>query len=174
MKPKSIVTALLLVFVGASVAVLAVKEVRNSPGHPEAPGSGVVAGSPVAAAPAVPSEARPTARPDRVVAYYFHGRVRCASCRKIEALSGRAVRTGFPRELEDGRLEFRPVNVDEPRNRHFIAEYALAGQSLVIVRYRGGRQVGWKNLEKVWTLLESEREFIPYVQKGITAYLKEA
>ena len=62
--------------------------------------------------------------------------------------------------------------MEEPGNRHFIDDYRLTSQSLVIVEYRDGRQVRWKNLEKVWTLLESEKEFFPYVQEGVSSYLK--
>ncbi len=45
---------------------------------------------------------------------------------------------------------------------------------LVFVEFRDGRQVRWKNLEKVWTLLGSEKEFLPYVQEGVASYLKGA
>ena len=88
--------------------------------------------------------------------------------------AGRAVAEGFPGELKSGRLEFREVNIDEPQNRHFVDEYQLSSQSLVIVEVRDGRQVRWRNLEKVWTLLESEREFIPYVRDGVSGFLKSA
>ncbi len=44
----------------------------------------------------------------------------------------------------------------------------------MIVEYRDGRQVRWMNLEKVWTLLDSEKEFFPYVQDGVSSYLKGA
>lgn len=110
----------------------------------------------------------------RVVAYYFHGRVRCMSCVKIESLSGKAIRERFPEELRNGLLSYRGVNVDVPENRHFIDDYRLTSQSLVIVEFRDGRQVRWKNLEKVWTLLGSEKEFLPYVQEGVSSYLKGA
>ena len=107
-----------------------------------------------------------------MIAYYFHGKFRCASCVKIEALSRKAVTEGFPDELKSGRLRFLDVNVDEAQNRHFIAEYQLSSQSLILVAIRDGRQVRWQNMEKVWTLLDSEREFIPYVRDGVSGFLK--
>jgi hypothetical protein len=79
---------------------------------------------------------------------------------------------GFPEELKSGRLQFREVNVDEASNQHFIAEYQLSSQSLILVAIRDGRQVRWQNMEKVWTLLDSEREFIPYVRDGVSGFLK--
>ena len=61
----------------------------------------------------------------------------------------------------------------EPKGAPLLP-YQLTSQSLVIVDYRDGRQVRWKNLEKVWTLLGSGKEFLPYVQEGVSSYLKGA
>jgi hypothetical protein len=107
----------------------------------------------------------------KVVAYYFHTRVRCVSCLKIEALSRKAVADGFRKELKEGRLEFRDVDVGDPRNRHFIEDFRLVSQSLVLVEIRNGQLMRWRNLDKVWTLLGSERDFIPYVKEGVRRFL---
>ena len=157
MNGKRLLTGVLLLFVAASVGFLLVKESHR--------------GSQAAARPSGPAVA---ASGPSVVAYYFHGRVRCASCVKIGNLSGKAIRERFPEELRKGRLAFRQVNIDEPENRHFIDDFGLSSQSLVIVEYRDGRQVRWTNLEKIWTLLDSEKEFLPYVQEGVSSYLKGA
>jgi hypothetical protein len=154
---KKLLTGFLLLFVVASVGFLVVKESRR--------------GSQAAARPAVPAVA---ASGPAVVAYYFHGRVRCASCVKIGNLSGKAIRDRFPEELRKGLLAFRQVNIDEPENRHFIDDFRLSSQALVVVEYRDGRPVRWVNLEKVWTLLDSEKEFLPYVQDGVSSYLNGA
>jgi len=174
MSGKKLVTGILLLLVVASIVVLLYKEF----------GRGSVAGSSPALLKGASTTAvlpetstRPGESPGpgtRVVAYYFHGRVRCVSCVKIENLSGKAIRERFPEELRTGLLAFRDVNIDEPENRHFIDDYGLSSQSLVIVEYRDGRQVRWMNLEKVWTLLDSEQEFFPYVQEGVSFYLKGA
>ena len=157
MSGKKLLTGFLLVFVMASVGFLLVKEARRGSQAVSRPSGKAVAAQGVS-----------------VAAYYFHGRVRCVSCVKIGNLSGKAIRERFPEELRTGRLAFREVNIDDPANRHFIDDYGLSSQSLVIVEYRDGRQVRWKNLEKIWTLLDSEKEFLPYVQEGVSSYLKGA
>lgn len=171
MKTKSLATVALLVFVVVAVGFLIVKETRTSEGIASPLGTGLKADSGSKEAPLIPDASSPEGN-RKVVAYYFHGRVRCVSCVKIEKLSRKAITEGFPKELKNGRLAFREVNVEEPGNRHLIDHYRLTSQSLVIVEYRDGRQVRWKNLEKVWTLLNSEREFIPYVQGGVSDFLK--
>jgi hypothetical protein len=174
MNGKKLLTGLLLLFVVASVGFLLFNESGRGP---EA-GSGPALSLGASTTAVLPEASmRPWKSPGpgtRVVAYYFHGRVRCVSCVRIESLSGKAIRERFPGELRSGLLSFRKVNVEEPGNRHFIDDYRLASQSLVIVEFRDGRQVRWKNLEKVWILLNSEKEFLPYVQEGVSSYLKGA
>ena len=160
MKIKSIATFALLAFVIAGVGFLVAKESRRSPA--------------IAASSSGPSAGQPRGEGHKVIAYYFHGNFRCVSCVKIETLSRKAVTEGFAEEIETGRLEFREVNVDQPQNRHFIEEYQLSSKSLVIVEVRDGRQVRWRNLEKVWTLLDSEQEFVSYVRDGVSGFLKSA
>jgi hypothetical protein len=172
-KTKSLVTVALLIFVVVAIIFLLVKETRTSEGIASPLGTGLKADSGSKEASRIPEASSPEGN-RKVVAYYFHGRVRCVSCVKIEKLSRKAITEGFSKDLKNGRLEFRDVNVEEPANRHFIADYRLFSQSLVLVEIRDGRQVRWKNLEKVWTLLGSEKEFLPYVQEGVSSYLKGA
>jgi hypothetical protein len=172
-KTKSLVTFALLIFVVVAIIFLLVKETRTSEGIASPLGTGLKADSGSKEASRIPEASSPEGN-RKVVAYYFHGRVRCVSCVKIEKLSRKAITEGFSKDLKNGRLEFRDVNVEEPANRHFIADYRLFSQSLVLVEIRDGRQVRWKNLEKVWTLLGSEKEFLPYVQEGVSSYLKGA
>jgi hypothetical protein len=163
----------LLVFVVVAVLFLIAKEVRTPEGIASPLGTGLTIDTVSKGVPLIPDASSPEGN-RKVVAYYFHGRVRCVSCVKIESLSSEAIRERFSEELRTGRLAFREVNVEDPGNRHFIDDYRLTSQSLVIVEYRDGRQVRWKNLEKVWTLLSSEKEFLPYVQEGVSSYLKGA
>lgn len=108
-----------------------------------------------------------------VIAYYFHTTQRCVSCRKIEAYSKEAIEKGFAAELADGTLEFLPINLDEPANAHFEDDYQLYTKSLVICRFENGTQVEWKNLAKVWQLIQDKDEFVEYVRDEISAYLRE-
>jgi len=110
---------------------------------------------------------------DHVVrVYYFYTTQRCASCKKIEALSADAIRAGFARELDEGRLEWQVVNVDDPENRHFTADYELYTKSVVVVDRVNGQQVRWKNLPKIWELLQDEKGFRLYVQSEVRGYLE--
>jgi hypothetical protein len=108
----------------------------------------------------------------QVIVYYFHGTLRCASCKKIEAYSKEAIESRFPDQLKSGLLVWRLVNTDLPENEHYVGDYQLFTKSLVIVDMKDGKQVAWKNLDKIWQLLNNENYFVEYVQHEINGYLK--
>ena len=112
-------------------------------------------------------------QPDHIVAYYFHGNVRCSSCYRIEEFSKSAIDEGFPEELKNGTLTFEVVNIEEPKNRHFIKDYELSTKSLVIVSFAGEYPIKYKNLTRVWELLRSPEEFFSYVQNEVITFLTE-
>ncbi len=110
----------------------------------------------------------------RITAYYFHGNFRCVNCRKIEAYSKEAIEQAFAAELEDGRLVWRVVNTDDRGNEHFVKDYELYTKSLVLVDAAKGKQVRWRNLEKVWEYLQDKPAFLKYVRDETRAYLGQA
>ncbi len=110
----------------------------------------------------------------RVIAYYFHGTFRCSTCRTIEEYSQDAVQMYFAKELGNGRLEFRPVDVEEPENKHFIQDYQLVTRSLVLSLVSDGKEMKWKNLPDVWKLVRDKEKFFQYVKDEVEIFLKEA
>jgi len=130
-------------------------------------------------APRAMSDDAGTAAPDdakaagKVVAYYFHGNARCATCRKIEAYSEEAIRSAFESKLADGRLEWRAVNVDESENKHFVRDFQLVTKSVVLVEYSDDEVVRWENLKDVWQLVRNKDRFVDYVQTQTRGFLGE-
>ncbi len=163
MKPKTIVTVVLLLFVAAGLAYVVVGESRSAGTSPNPQPA------PSAAASQQPDEAKII--PHKVVAYYFHGNIRCITCKTIEAYAREAITTNFADELGSGLLEMRVINVDEPANEHFIQDYQLTTRSLVLSDVIDGKQKRWKNLDQVWTLVRDKDNFVAYVHGETLAYL---
>ena len=109
----------------------------------------------------------------KVIAYYFHGTFRCSTCRTIEEYSHDAIQMYFAKELGNGRLEFRPLNVEEPGNKHFIRDYQLVTRSLVLSLMSDGKETKWKNLADVWKLVRDKDKFFQYVKDEVEKFLKE-
>jgi len=108
-----------------------------------------------------------------VVAYYFHGNLRCRTCRTIEAYSEEAIRTEFADDLASGRLAWRVVNVEEPENKHFAKDFELVTKSLVLAEYEDGEVTRWENLNRVWQLVRDKERFLEYVRRSTREFLRE-
>ena len=149
MKAKTILTIVLLVFVGASIVALAARGLRQQPGGP------------------------PDTITDGLVVYYFHGSMRCPTCRKIESYAHEAIKTGFGAELDSGDLQWKVVNYEASGNEHFGEDYEVTAPTVVLVEMRGGEQKRWKNLDRVWELVMTgtKEEFLGYVQEEAKALL---
>jgi len=108
----------------------------------------------------------------KVIAYYFHGELRCRTCRTIEAYSEEAITKEFTNEIASGRLAWRVVNVDEPENKHFVEDFALASKSLVLAEYRDGKVTRHENLQQIWQLVRDKEAFLAYVRAATSDFLR--
>ena len=109
----------------------------------------------------------------KVIAYYFHGTFRCSTCQTIEKYSKEAIEHYFANELKKGILEFKPLNVEEAENRHYIQDYQLFSKALVISIVKEDKEVTWKNLTDVWKLVTDKDKFFQYVKDEVEKFLKE-
>jgi hypothetical protein len=79
----------------------------------------------------------------------------------------------FAKEIGNGRLEFRPVNIEETENKHFIQDYQLVTRSLVLSLVSDGKETKSKNLADVWKLVRDKDKFFQYVKDEVEKFLKE-
>jgi hypothetical protein len=110
---------------------------------------------------------------DYVIAYYFHGNMRCHSCNILEQYSRQAIEENFQDELASNRLVFKIVNVQEKANNHFMKDYGLYSQSLVLSLIENGQEKKFKNLTMIWQYARDRQRFTSYVKDEINTYLKE-
>ena len=115
-----------------------------------------------------------TSQDAKVIVYYFHGMVRCTTCKTIEKYSREAVEHYFQNELKNGKLVFRTINVEEAANHHYIQDYQLFSKSLVVSLEKQGKEVTWKNLTDVWKLVGDKDKFFQYVKDEVEKFLKQA
>jgi len=113
-------------------------------------------------------------RADKIIAYYFHGNYRCASCTKLEKYSRDAITMYFDKEIKQGFLSFKTVNTDLSENKHFLQDYQLYTKSLVLIAVKNNKTLKWKNLDKTWQHLNNKDDFYKYVQTETKKFLEEA
>jgi len=171
MKPKMFVTVFLVVFVMVSVAFLVYKEIRND----EAPlkVGEMTETSSVEVSSTVDSTGPLSPNTKVDIVYYFMTAQRCPSCLKIESYTKEAVEKNFADDLNNGRLVWRMLAVDNPENYHFVRDYQLYTKSVVLVKIREGKQISWKNLEKVWYLLDDKDAFEGYITDEVKSFVEK-
>ncbi|MDD5669296.1 MAG: nitrophenyl compound nitroreductase subunit ArsF family protein [Candidatus Omnitrophica bacterium] len=109
-----------------------------------------------------------------VIVYYFHGTFRCLTCHKLEQYSKEAIEANFKDALASGKLEFKVVNIEDKGNEHYGSDYRLYTKSLIVSLIKYGKEVKWKNLDKIWEYVGNKQKFFDYVKSGIADFLKEA
>ena len=176
------VTIALVAFVVATVSLLAVREARRGdasapvaevPPPDPPPADARPAEAPATQADTAPADDAPAARVESTyVVYYFHGDARCASCRRIEAWTFEAVRNAYADDVGEGRVVLRPVNVEQPGNRHYVRDYQLYTKTVVLAEQRGGRAVRHTKLDRVWNLLRDRDAFHRYVRAALTEFME--
>ena len=113
------------------------------------------------------------AKGTQVIAYYFHGDMRCPTCYKLEQYSKEAIESNFKDALASGKLEFKVVNIEDKGNEHYGKDYQLYTKSLILSLVKDGKEIKWKNMDKIWEYVGNKERFIDYVKSGVADFLKE-
>jgi thioredoxin-related protein len=76
----------------------------------------------------------------RVDVYYFHNRMRCPSCIALEEVTYKTLHSFFTEKLEEGKLVFRIISLDNPRSEELVKKYQAFGPTLVISKRNGAQE----------------------------------
>ena len=150
-KAKKLLTRLLLAFVLVSIGFACGREVGLRSAR-RASGTGVQATT-----------------GDKVVVYSMHLTIPCITCKQIEELTGGLVRTEFRNELETGRLELRSADFQE--NDELARHYGVGTSTVVVAKFRDGKEIEFRRLDDVWTKVDKPTEFTDYVRRAIRELL---
>jgi hypothetical protein len=164
MKIKTLITAVLLLFVAVSIAVVVLREVGDR-------GSAAAAPEKQGRSAATTTSAEPPAVPQQFAAYYFRTNVRCPSCIKIEGWTDEAITANFTDELEDGSLVWETINTEESGNEHYVDDYQLYTKQVVLAEFADGQRVRYKDLARVWDLLGDQQAFSDYIVGEVKAFM---
>jgi hypothetical protein len=125
----------------------------------------------VCALNAAPVPVATNAAAPEVVAYYFHGTVRCVTCLNIEQQAKTVIEEKFAGQLAAKQLAFLSVDYDLPANKHFLDDYKLPCPSLVLVQRQPGQRENWKILGKTWDHAHEPAKLKGYVAAEVNQFL---
>ncbi len=150
---RATLTVVLLGFVAASIGyVVLTKVVRPSATTDDAAGTGT------------------TVRTQTVV-YYFYTSARCASCRRIEEWTKECLEREFGSELKAGLVAWKPVNLEDAGNGHFVETFDLTAKTVIVCNYRDGTAGAYADLVDVWRLLNDKERFFLLVRTKVKEFL---
>lgn len=112
-----------------------------------------------------------SAEADGTFVYYFHGTYRCTTCMKFERYTAAVLQSDFADAIAADAIRWKPVNVEEPDNAHFVQHYELFGKSVVLSEIRNGTEVRWKNLDQIWDRVADEAGYKEYIRNALRAFL---
>ena len=152
MKAKKIIGKLLLAFVLVSVGFAIGKETTRSQMLAQAEMAPVAASG-----------------EDKVIVYYMHASFRCVTCNMVESMGEELVRTEFGDAVKAGRLEWKAVNYQE--NDQLATHYSVGGNMIVVAKFRDGKEVESRRLDRVMELANQREAFMTYVRSAIRELL---
>ncbi|OPZ79199.1 MAG: hypothetical protein BWY78_00191 [Alphaproteobacteria bacterium ADurb.Bin438] len=106
--------------------------------------------------------------PSKSIIYYFHDDVRCASCRLIEQYTTEVYNENFKDDFE-----LKVIDISIENNRHFVKDYTLYTKSVILSKIKDGKEVEFKNLDKIWQYLRDKKKSKAYLKEEINNFLKE-
>lgn len=156
MKLKQVVTVVLLAFLAVS-AVVGLRGGRSSEGDPNDQGT-----------------AQTVEIDSGVVVYYFHRTARCMTCNSIEAYTRQVMDSAFAEPQAEGSMQLVSVNYETAANEHFVKDFELTSNSVVLVRLEAGEITDWKNLDRIWDLVKDPVAFSMYIQQETQTFVSGA
>ncbi|MCH5238130.1 MAG: thioredoxin [Muribaculaceae bacterium] len=77
---------------------------------------------------------------NHVEVIYFHGGIRCAACVAMEKFGRQAIDSVFSKELQNGSLVFRSIDLMEPEGEKLGDKYEVASSSFLIIGFKDGEE----------------------------------
>ena len=112
---------------------------------------------------------------EKVEVLYFHPRIRCVSCNDVEKYAREVTKDEFAKEMKDGKLVFKSLEIDDPKNKKLVDELGVTGSSLYVVASGGGKMehgeiksvwLHWNDPEKCKDIITSELNSVLYGGKN--------
>jgi len=123
----------------------------------------------IAATPGNPTKAETVG--DGLVVYYFHGNVRCPTCRSIESQAQEVVETHFASQLQNGEIVWKLVNYEQASAKPLAEKFELQSPVVVLAKMKDGKIEDWKRLDEVWAFVGDKPAFSKYVRGEIERML---
>ena len=108
---------------------------------------------------------------DGLLVYYFHGNVRCPTCRAIESQAKEVVDSRFAAQLKSGAIAWKILNFEKPAGADLAKQFKIGVPVVVLARMRDGKVQDWKRLDDVWALVNDKPDYARFIGEEIDRML---
>jgi hypothetical protein len=93
----------------------------------------------------------------------------------METFTQRTLGDHFSEQMKDNTLQYKKVNIDDPRYRHLIDRYSIFTSTIVLVRFREGKEKNFESLTaQVWQLYNSEQQFVSMLKQELSRFMSDS
>jgi hypothetical protein len=117
------------------------------------------------------SEAKTAELGDGLMVYYFHGDIRCPTCRAIESQAKEVVDSRFAKPLNSGEIAWKVLNYEKGRGADLGKQFKVGVPVVVLARMRDGKVQDWKRLDEVWALVGDKPAYAKFIGEEIDRML---
>jgi len=107
---------------------------------------------------------------DSLQVYYFHGVNRCNTCLTIGEYVRETIEDKYSSEIENGKIDYREINIDDTEDRDLVNKFEASGSSLYLNAIRGEDETIEKDMY-VWRVANDETVFKRYLEDRINSFL---
>lgn len=71
---------------------------------------------------------------------YFHATHRCVTCNAVEKHTKAVLNERFDKELKNGIIIFRSINIDESENLEITEKFQISFSTLLLINHQNGKE----------------------------------
>lgn len=122
----------------------------------------------------LPDGCRGNLNDNQIIVYYFHRKFRCQSCEILESTLQTTLEVTYSDHFGAGKLAMCVVNVDDPENRHYLEQFQILSNSVIIVEKKKGVVARFKNLDGIWEISENREAINDMLLAEVDGFLPES
>jgi len=107
---------------------------------------------------------------EKVELVYFHPGFRCVSCNNIEKYAREVAENDFKEQMEEGKLEYKFLEIEDEKNRSIVDELDVGGSSLYLVVSGGGERTH-REIKDVWLYWDKSDDAKQIIKDDLSRYL---
>jgi hypothetical protein len=110
---------------------------------------------------------------DQYMVLLFHSTIRCEQCLSMEKFINQVMEQSYKDLTDNGKLQFKMIQMDHPGRRHLAETFKLYTASVVLIEFKEKQEVSTKVLRDSWKFVNDETLFKDLLDSEIQILLNK-